>query len=313
MDYFDRLEKETNHLYDIANEARSKGLDVETETEVPLAKDLAERVEGLVGPEGVAQRIKELETDMDRESVAFEIAAEIASGKFNLTGEKADWNEEQRCDQGLRTALAILTEGVVAAPLEGISDVKIKDNFDGTKYIGVYFAGPIRSAGGTAAALAVLLGDKIRQAIGIEAFKPIDDEIERYVEEVELYESEVTNLQYSPTPEEVRFAANHIPVEVSGEQTDQVEVSHRDLERVETNNIRGGALLAMVEGVIQKSKKIHKISKKLGLDWEWLSEYSKPKKDDSSDSSDDSEIQATIPMLSANLNTFRISLAEGRF
>ena len=292
MDYFDRLEKETHHLYDIANEARSKGLDVETETEVPLAKDLAERVEGLVGPEGVAQRIKELEKDMDRESVAFEIAAEIASEKFELTGEKASWNQEQRCDQGLRTALAILTEGVVAAPLEGISDVKIKDNFDGTKYIGVYFAGPIRSAGGTAAALAVLLGDKIRQAIGIDAFKPNEDEIERYDEEVELYESDVTNLQYSPTPEEVRFAANHIPVEVSGEQTDQVEVSHRDLERVETNNIRGGALLAMVEGVIQKSKKIHKISKKLGLDWEWLTEYSKPKKDDSSGGDDggDSDI-----------------------
>jgi len=111
------------------------------------------------------------------------------------------------------------------------------------------------------------------------------------VEEVELYESEVTNLQYSPTPEEVRFAANHIPVEVTGEQTDQVEVSHRDLERVETNNIRGGALLAMVEGVIQKSKKIHKISNKLGLNWEWLTEYSKPKKSDSSDDdSGDSDI-----------------------
>jgi DNA polymerase II large subunit len=290
MDYFDRLEKETNHLYEIANEARSKGLDVETETEVPLAKDLAERVEGLVGPKGVAQRIKELEKDMDRESVAFEIAAEIADGTFALTGEKANWNEEQRCDQGLRTALAILTEGVVAAPLEGISDVKIKNNFDGTKYIGVYFAGPIRSAGGTAAALAVLLGDKIRRAINIAEFKPIDDEIERYVEEVELYESEVTNLQYSPTPEEVRFAANHIPVEVSGEQTDQVEVSHRDLERVETNNIRGGALLAMVEGVIQKSKKIKKISNKLGLDWDWLEEYSKPKKSDTSDDNDDSDV-----------------------
>ena len=45
------------------------------------------------------------------------------------------YNEEQRCDQGLRTALAILTEGVVAAPLEGISQVKIKENFDSTKYI----------------------------------------------------------------------------------------------------------------------------------------------------------------------------------
>ena len=290
MDYFDRLESETHHLYEIANEARSRGLDVEIETEVPLAKDLAERVEGLVGPEGVAKRIKILEQDITREEVAFELAAAIASGKFELTGEKAEWDTEQRCDQGLRTALAILTEGVVAAPLEGISDVKIKDNFDGTKYIGVYFAGPIRSAGGTAAALAVLLGDKIRRAIDIDEFKPIDDEIERYVEEVELYESEVTNLQYSPTPEEVRFAATHIPVEVSGEQTDKVEVSHRDLERVETNNIRGGALLAMVEGVIQKSKKIKKISNKLGLDWDWLEEYSKPKKEDAKEDSGDSDI-----------------------
>ena len=137
----------------------------------------------------------------------------------------------------------------------------------------------------------MLLGDKIRRAINIDEFKPIDDEIERYVEEVELYESEVTNLQYSPTPEEVRFAANHIPVEVTGEQTDQVEVSHRDLERVETNNIRGGALLAMVEGVIQKSKKIKKIANKLGLDWDWLEEYSKPKNDDSgSDDSGESDI-----------------------
>ena len=290
MDYFDRLEAETHELYKIANEARSKGLDVETKTEVPLAKDLAERVEGLVGPEGVAKRIKELEKDISREEVAFEIAAEIASSKFELQGEKADYDEEQRCDQALRTALAILTEGVVAAPLEGISQVKIKDNFDSTKYIAVYFAGPIRSAGGTAAALAVLLGDKIRRAIEINEFKPIEDEIERYVEEVELYESEVTNLQYSPTPEEVRFAANHIPVEVTGEQTDAVEVSHRDLERVETNNIRGGALLAMVEGVIQKSKKIHKISNKLGLNWEWLTEYSKPKKEESADTTEESEI-----------------------
>ena len=71
MDYFDRLEADTKALYEIANEARSKGLDVETKSEVPLAKDLAERVEGLVGPEGVAKRIKELEQDITREEVAF--------------------------------------------------------------------------------------------------------------------------------------------------------------------------------------------------------------------------------------------------
>ena len=67
MDYFDRLESETHKLYDIANKARSKGLDVKIETEVPLAKDLAERVEGLVGPVGVANRIKELEQNISAE------------------------------------------------------------------------------------------------------------------------------------------------------------------------------------------------------------------------------------------------------
>ena len=299
MDYFERLESETLKLYDIANEARSKGFDVELETEIPLAKDLAERVEGLVGPKGIAKRIKELEKDMSREEVAFEIAAEIASQESNETGAKLEAEKQAFADQGLRTALAILTEGVVAAPLEGISGVKIKDNSDGTKYVAVYFAGPIRSAGGTAAALSVLLGDKIRVATGLDIYKPTDDEIERYVEEVELYESEVTNLQYSPTPEEVRLAARSIPVEVSGEPTDQVEVSHRDLPRVETNNIRGGALLAMVEGVIQKSKKILKYAHTLKLDsWEFLAEYAKgvgsSSEEESSSEGDSEEIVEEI-------------------
>ena len=298
MDYFERLESETLKLYEIANEARSKGFDVELETEIPLAKDLAERVEGLVGPKGIAKRIKELEKDMSREEVAFEIAAEIASQESNETGAKLEAEKQAFADQGLRTALAILTEGVVAAPLEGISGVKIKSNSDGSKYVAVYFAGPIRSAGGTAAALSVLLGDKIRVATGLDIYKPTDDEIERYVEEVELYESEVTNLQYSPTPEEVRLAARSIPVEVSGEPTDQVEVSHRDLPRVETNNIRGGALLAMVEGVIQKSKKILKYAHTLNLDsWEFLAEYAKgvgSSKEEEGSQSDSEEIVEEI-------------------
>lgn len=298
MDYFEKLEKETHYLYKIANEARSKGFDVETETEIPLAKDLAERVEGLVGPVGVAKRMKELEEknpSWSREKIAFKLAAEISSQKieedlnnngrrkekkvYESFGETFDSKREQIADQALRTALAILTEGVVAAPIEGIAKVKIKKNFDGTEYLAVYFAGPIRSAGGTAAALAVLIGDCIKVATNLSDYKPIDAEIERYVEEVELYESEVTNLQYSPKPEEVRLAAQNIPVEVTGEQTDQVEVSHRDLERVETNNIRGGALLAMVEGIIQKSAKVLKYSHTLKLDgWDWLEGYSKEKK-----------------------------------
>lgn len=292
MDYFEMLEEKTKELYDIAREARKQGKDLELVPEIPLAKDLAERVEGLVGPEGVAKRIKELEQDMSREEVAFQIAKEIAT-KDDVEGEENNYEvQEKNADSAIRTALAILTEGVVAAPLEGIAKVKIKDNPDGTKCFGVYFAGPIRSAGGTAAALGVLLGDYIRMAQGLDRYKPTDDEIERYVEEVELYESEVTNLQYSPTPEEVRKTVRGIPVEVTGEQTDPVEVQNRDLPRVETNNIRGGALLAIAEGVIQKSRKIVKYANTLKIDgWEWLEDFTAPKseKKEESDSEEPKE------------------------
>ena len=277
MGYFESLEEETLKLYEIARNARLKGHDIELEPEIPLAKDLAERVEGLVGPKGVAARIKELEDDISREEVAFQIAREIVTKKDVEGKEDSLEVKEQKSDQAIRTALAILTEGVVAAPLEGIAKLKIKRNFDSGWYLAVYFAGPIRSAGGTAAALAVLIGDYIRISLGLDKYKPIDTEIERYVEEVELYESEVTNLQYSPKPDEVRIAAKNIPVEVTGEPTDKIEVSHRDLERVETNNIRGGALLAIAEGVIQKAPKVLKYAKKLKIDgWEWLGDFSKP-------------------------------------
>lgn len=291
MGYFETLEEETEKVYAVARKARLKGHDIELEPEIPLAKDLAERVEGLVGPKDVAKRIKELEEEYSREEVAFKIASEIVTTP-DVEGQKDSIEIlEAKSDQALRTALAILTEGVVAAPLEGIAKVKIKQNFDKTWYLAVYFAGPIRSAGGTAAALAVLIGDYIRLSIDLDVYKPTEREIERYVEEVELYESEVTNLQYSPSPDEVRLAIQSIPVEVTGEPTDKIEVSHRDLERVETNNIRGGALLAIAEGIIQKAAKVMKYAAKLKIDgWTWLEKYSKGSKGSDDDEGDKNKV-----------------------
>jgi DNA polymerase II large subunit len=292
MEYFKTLERDTKKVYDLAIKARSTGHDIETEPEIPLAKDLAERVEGVVGPSGIAKHIKELEDTMSREELAFQIALEIVNKvkEEEIVQDNKDpfKIKEEAADQALRTALAILTEGVVAAPLEGIAQTRIKRNFDQSWYLAVYFAGPIRSAGGTASALAVLVADYIRISMDLEVYKPTDREIERYVEEAELYESEVTNLQYSPSPDEVRISAKNIPVEITGEPTDHVEVSHRDLERVETNHLRGGALLAMVEGVIQKAPKVLKYAKILNIEgWGWLDDLSKM---DESDKDNEDEV-----------------------
>ncbi len=73
----------------MARKARKKGHDIETEPEVPLAKNLAERVEGLVGPPGIAKHIKELEEGRSREEVAFYVAKEIVN--LRGCGESRPW------------------------------------------------------------------------------------------------------------------------------------------------------------------------------------------------------------------------------
>ena len=268
--YFEGLEKQLEKAYRVAEEARKKGFDPSLFPEIPIAKDLAERVEGLVGPEGISHRIRELDKEVSREEAAFTIAKEIVEGKHGTFK-----GLEETFEQALRTSLAILTEGVVAAPLEGIAKVKIKKNTDKSAYLAIYFAGPIRSAGGSAQALAVLIGDYIRKVQGLERYKPVTNEIERFAEETDLYNRESARLQYLPQSEEVRSAIRNIPIEITGEGTDKVEVSgYRDIERIETNQIRGGAILVLAEGVLQKAPKVIKYVKKLKIEgWEWLEEF----------------------------------------
>ncbi|MHA1606717.1 MAG: DNA polymerase II large subunit [Candidatus Freyarchaeota archaeon] len=275
-EYFTLLEREFERVYEVASKARRRGLDPALEPEIKPAKDIAARVEGIIGLEGVADRIRELLRDASREEVAFKIAEEIVYERFcefSSDGEAAD--------KALRVALAILTESVTAAPIEGIATVKVKNNFDGTSYLAVYYAGPIRSAGGTEQAVSVLVADFIRRLLHLDRYKPLEDEVERYVEEIDLYERRVTHLQYPSTPQEIRLAVRNIPVEVTGEPTDPYEVSgHRNLSRVETNQLRGGAILVINDGIIGKAKKLKKFVEQIGLDgWDWLSDLGKTKEE----------------------------------
>jgi len=82
LDYFNGLESELNRAIELANRARSKGADPSPTIEIPVAKDLAERVEKLIGVEGVAKRLRELENIMSREEAALQIGKEVANGKI---------------------------------------------------------------------------------------------------------------------------------------------------------------------------------------------------------------------------------------
>ncbi len=63
--YFAGLEAKLKEAIGVANEARAKGIDPRTVVEIPVANDLADRVEALLGyTGGVAARLRELAETM---------------------------------------------------------------------------------------------------------------------------------------------------------------------------------------------------------------------------------------------------------
>jgi DNA polymerase II large subunit len=283
QDYFNGLESRLKRELELANTARSRGRDPKPYVEIPIAKDLADRVENLIGVKGVAECIRRLEETMSREEAALAIGKEVSEGTVGSFGSKVE-----AVEAAIRVSVAMLTEGVVAAPIEGIDGVKIQKNDDGTEYLSIFYAGPIRSAGGTAQALSVLVGDYVRRSVGIDRYKPRKEEVERYVEEIIRYRS-LANLQYMPSEAEIRLIVENCPVCLDGEPTEKEEVEgHRDLERVATNRVRGGMALVLAEGLALKAPKIQKHVKKLKIDgWDWLDGMISGAKS----SDDDAEVQ----------------------
>jgi len=269
--YFERLKGQFDKIYEVARQARAKRVDPSDDPESLVTNDLAERVEKAVGPPGVSSRIRELSLLMPRELVAFKLAEEISLARYGVDGERA-------AEQAVRTASAVLDEGVTAAPIEGISSVRIRSNQDGSKYLAVYFAGPIRSAGGTDMALILVITDYVRHQLGLGRYKATELEAKRFVEELRLYEREVARFQFKVSDEELFNAVMRLPVEVNGVETDPVEVSaYRNVPRVDTNRVRGGALRVVHDGLIGRSHKVLKVIDGLGIEgWSWLREIKPP-------------------------------------
>lgn len=269
-EYFLKLEDEFEKLFRLADRAKTKGFDPKqsVKEEIKVSRDFAERIECMVGPPGVAKRIREL-SHMQRVSLAFKIAEEVLYGGFGgFDGEKV-------AEQAIKTGTAILTEGVTAAPIQGIVKVVVKQrqtDHGSLKYLSIYFAGPVRSAGGTELALVVVLGDYVRRLLGLDAYRISEEEVLRFIEELRIYEREVSRFQFHVDDETIAYILRHLPVEVTGIKTDPVEVSSfRDVPTIETNAVRGGALRVINDGIAGRAGKVWKVIEDLNLQgWDWL-------------------------------------------
>jgi len=222
------------------------GLDPTTIVEIPLAVDLAERVEKLIGIPGIAVRIRELEKQgLSREEAALAIGIDFAEGRLGKGTSKIE-----SVENAIRTSVALLTEGVVAAPIEGIARVDLGKNDDGTEYLKGLLCrshkisrrhgpGPIRSRGRLCA--------KKRRHITLEA------EAGRgwsamWRRSAFTSAWPACSIRLLTTRFELSCAIALSAIE--GEPTEEEEVSgYRDLARIETNRVRGGIALVSAEGI----------------------------------------------------------------
>src|ERR671910_338534 len=267
MNYQQDILRKVEQIYELALKARKIGLDASNTIESKIAYDLADRVAKMHDID-IASRLRSLLERTTKEKAALKIAEEIALGEYDAGDLKT------RLDNAVRVSLAVVTEGVTVAPLQGISNVQLKNNSDGSTYLSISFAGPIRSAGGTEAALIMLIADHARKVVGISEYlaNSYDDETGRFVEELRTYEREVGNFQFKVLDEDVIKCIKNLPVELDGIDTDQVEVAgHRNMKRISTDRVRGGALRVMNDGIIGRSRKLLKLIEALDLDgWDWL-------------------------------------------
>ncbi len=289
QEYFESIQQRVDEVHKIASEARAKGYDPDTAVEVKLAANMAERVVGLisvVAPQladaGVVERIMELEKQYGALDwrVGLAIAGEIAQQKFCKFRD-----QEEAISIGVRTGFAYVTMGVVSSPLDGLVSIEIKKRMDNRgEYFCVNLAGPIRNAGGTAAAVCLLIADYVRTLFKYDVYDAQDLEIKRAYTEMTDYREKVAPRQYFPTFEEIEFVMKHLPIEVGGEPSEKFEVSnYKDLPRIPTNFVRSGFCLVMTECIPLKAPKLWgKLSvwgKDFGMEhWNFLEEYLKIQK-----------------------------------
>ena len=150
----------------------------------------------------------------------------------------------------------------------------------------MYYSGPIRNAGGTAAAWSVVIADYLRKKFNFKEYDPTEKEVKRCHAELEDYHEFITNLQYFPSKEECEFLMQNLPVEISGDPSEKYEVSninYKDLPRVNTNVLRSGYCLMHSSCIPLKAPKLwaklSKYIKELDMEqWSFLEEFLKVQK-----------------------------------
>ena len=263
-EYSQEIANEVKRQYEIIGKVKK--------IEIPVASDVGDRIEGLlsvlkpgIAGSGLADFIRQAEKKYSPNDWRVAIDSALAAAKSQFIKFNT---QDEAIEFGIRVGLAYITAAIVSAPLEGFVKLEMKKRKDGQEYLACHFGGPIRGAGGTAAASVIVIADALRAAFNLGKYDADEDEISRIKVEVTDYNDFEARLQYMPSINELDFLMRNIPIEIEGDPTSDREVSaYKNLPRIKTNKIRGGMALVLCEGFAQKAPKVNKMLKVFGKDY----------------------------------------------
>jgi DNA polymerase II large subunit len=268
-DYYSEITNSYEKARDYCNTIKGRGYDIDSAQQSQEVCDKADRLEALTQIKGIAEMLREYESSSSPAETALKLSEDIALGHFGF------FEKEQILNLAMKASLVVVTSYVSAIPAEDITKVIIKQNGDGTLYASVVFGQISGIMSPFQAAFLLLVIDKIRITVGLDKYhvnSTGEDEVARFIEEVNTYEREVGPFRLHINDNHIRQVLQNLPVEVDGLGTEESEVLiNRGLSRVKVDRLRGGALHVLIEGIIGNSDRLYALSRELQLrEWAWL-------------------------------------------
>ena len=265
--YSNEISKRCKKIYQLAVLAKSKVPDATGPVEPVYTSDMAERIAHFLKMPELVKIIQELAKEkLSRVKMVLRLV-NILYPKY-----KDSMKKIELVDLIIRGCLGVLTEGITSCLIEGIVSICEGKNSDGSKYLELQFSGPIRSAGGTAQTLVLLVAEVLRKRLGYAKYIPTKQEILRYTAECLRY-ARLHPGPIMPSVAQIKLVVESCPLCITGPGTELEEVTgYKYLPRVPTPRIRGGACLIINSGFILKVKKLLKYVDAFGIDWPWLNQ-----------------------------------------
>lgn len=270
------LIKKVEEEYKLAKEAKYNSEDPDEIIPSYFCSSIIERVSLLLNYQGLPELLKKhWSKNLKIEDLCFEICQDLLKDPSLISVNPE--NKKELAEKAIRISTAILTEGTVSAPIEGITGLEIRKRKDYEikgpiigEYFELRFSGPIRGSGATAQVLSVMVAEFLRKKMNFGVYDALEEEISRTVIEVQKY-NKLHPLQKEIIAKNVEIAVKNCPICISGEATELQEVdSFKYLERIPSPRIRGGMVLVLQEGIIGRANKVAAYNEKLKMDWNWI-------------------------------------------